>query len=103
MLNLFLKNYIGKIVNTNVVLFLRTLFLFYVHGCFVSMYACIPHVCLGSQKMVLDPLELELKTVVRACGTGDKPASAEPSLQPLVFICGMATLADIEFFYLHNS
>ena len=45
-------------------------YLFYAYDYFACMYGCEPHVCMcvpgacGSQKMVSDPLELELQIVV---------------------------------------
>lgn len=38
-----------------------------VHGCFASVYVCVPHACSvsGCQKRALELLELELQVAVR--------------------------------------
>lgn len=58
-----------------VVVVLEKMYLFFIYeyGCFAYMYACVPHVCsiLGSQKKVLNSLELELQMAVsHRVGTG---------------------------------
>lgn len=67
-------------------------FLFYFHGCFVCMYImyiCVDTAC-GGRKMILNPLELELKIVIyhedweAELGVGIEQVflTAEPALQP---------------------
>lgn len=43
------------------------LLLFYMHGCFASVYVCVPHACSvsGCQKRALELLKLELQVAVR--------------------------------------
>ena len=55
---------------------------FYVYACFSGMYPCVPHAQDG-QKKVLDPLDLELLTIVSDyMDAGNLIWTAEPSLQP---------------------